>query len=292
MLKTPTAGLPRFYFNRATRIWIPYFLAVAAVLLLSLLRKEFSAKWLEIAAYQLTFVYNLFGTPQLEQFRNAMPLQGTGHHFWSINAEEQFYLLAPLLLTPLLGRWGRHPVLWLALAVLTWYLNFYQSIVFGVAAAALCQHWGIERLSLTIRTFAACCAVAALSAIVLGYSYNHWVAFMGIGVVLAFSTQGPEHRIGQFLGGMSYPLYLNHWMGAFVANGLLTPWGLRESIAKTVLATAAALVIGALAYVLVDRNIARYRNRYYTDNLGMGLLAASFALMSIGLTLGWYWQHP
>jgi len=34
-----------------------------------------------------------------------MPLKGTGNHFWSINAEEQFHLFAPLLLT-IFARFG------------------------------------------------------------------------------------------------------------------------------------------------------------------------------------------
>ena len=68
------------------------------LVLVALLRDTISAKWLEFVFFKATFVYNLFGPWQLAAFRDYMPLKGTGNHFWSVNAEEQFYLLAPLLL--------------------------------------------------------------------------------------------------------------------------------------------------------------------------------------------------
>ncbi|MFV0385228.1 acyltransferase family protein, partial [Paracoccus sp. (in: a-proteobacteria)] len=38
LLKMPPAGLPRFFYDRATRIWIPYLPAVAAIYILTLLK--------------------------------------------------------------------------------------------------------------------------------------------------------------------------------------------------------------------------------------------------------------
>ena len=84
------ADLPRFYFNRAVRIWIPYYIAVGLLIAASLLRDPVTAKWLEIVFYKLSFVYNLFGTQQLANHVAEMPLRGTGSHFWSVNAEERF----------------------------------------------------------------------------------------------------------------------------------------------------------------------------------------------------------
>lgn len=70
--------LPRFYSNRALRIWVPYYVALALLLLASSLRDPIGSKWLEFAFYKATFVHNLFGVPQLAESRAAMPLQGTG----------------------------------------------------------------------------------------------------------------------------------------------------------------------------------------------------------------------
>ena len=83
LLTLAPKDLTRFYFNRAMRIWIPYYVAVFLLLSLSILRDPITAKWLEIVSYKLTFVYNLFGTRQLAQFVNAMPEKGTLTHVWS-----------------------------------------------------------------------------------------------------------------------------------------------------------------------------------------------------------------
>jgi peptidoglycan/LPS O-acetylase OafA/YrhL len=122
LLQTPHEGLPRFFFNRAVRIWAPYYLALILLVGASLLREPVVSKWFEFVFYKLTFVYNLFGTNQLAANVDSMPLRGTGNHFWSVNAEEQFYLLAPLLLVLLPPRLGRSPLLWSVLAVMAWRL--------------------------------------------------------------------------------------------------------------------------------------------------------------------------
>ena len=76
LLDREPRDLPRFYFNRAMRIWVPYYLAVALLLAVSIVRDPITAKWLEIVLYKLTFVYNLFGVRQLGAFRDAMPEKG------------------------------------------------------------------------------------------------------------------------------------------------------------------------------------------------------------------------
>ena len=90
---------------------MPYFIALALLLGASLLRDPVNAKWLEFVFYKATFVYNWFGETQLATHVKDMPLQGTGNHFWSVNAEEQFYLVAPILLVLAAVRGGRSLVL-------------------------------------------------------------------------------------------------------------------------------------------------------------------------------------
>src|ERR1700716_2375918 len=98
LLRSSPSDFPTFYFNRAARIWIPYFIAIILLIGASLLKEGITSKWLEIFFFGVTFFYNFFGPPQLASSVMAMPLQGTGNHFWSICAEEQFYLLAPFLI--------------------------------------------------------------------------------------------------------------------------------------------------------------------------------------------------
>ncbi|MEO7337392.1 MAG: acyltransferase, partial [Caldimonas sp.] len=152
LLKLRRDDLPRFYFNRAIRIWVPYYLALLFLVMASLLRHEpVTAKWLEFVAYKATFVYNLFGPPQLATSVRAMPLAGTGNHFWSVNAEEQFYLLAPVLLVLASPWFGRRLLVWIPLALVAWVTDVYAAIVFGVVAAMLLQRYPGFHLSRVAR---------------------------------------------------------------------------------------------------------------------------------------------
>src|SRR5260370_40912284 len=50
--------LPRFYFNRAARIWIPYFVAIVLLMTASLMKERVTELWAKVFFYDLTFVYN------------------------------------------------------------------------------------------------------------------------------------------------------------------------------------------------------------------------------------------
>ena len=221
LLDLRSKDLPLFYFNRAVRIWIPYFLAGAFLLGLSVAREPVTEKWLEFVAYKATFVYNLFGAPQVGRFVEAMPQRGTLNHFWSVNAEEQFYLLAPLLLVLAVPRFGRSSLTWGALAFAALLFDAYAAIVLGVCAALIKHRFGPVH-----RTLPALAAIAAVSAACIGLlvaeaPYFLVAPILGLGVVLLLSAPGQQHRLGAVFGGMSYPLYLNHWIGLFAMQVLI-----------------------------------------------------------------------
>nr|WP_315490922.1 acyltransferase [uncultured Rhodoferax sp.] len=205
LLKLERSDLPRFFFNRAVRIWVPYYLAAAMLLGLSVLREPITAKWVEIVVYKLTFVYNLFGTPQLAQFREAMPQKGTLSHFWSVNAEEQFYLVAPLLLVFGARYFGRGAVLWMALAVLAWLTNTYAAIVFGVLAAVVVYRHGDLHLSKLARLMIGIVLLLCVAGFVLGMNYVAIAPFAGLAIVLLLAIPAHQHPMGALFGGMSYP---------------------------------------------------------------------------------------
>ncbi len=131
LIKTDLNKLPRFYFNRTVRIWVPYYIALSLIIIASLLKDPIDHKWIEFILYKITWVYNLFGPPQLQACKECMPLDGTGHHFWSVNAEEQFYLLAPLLLV-VFARAARQLITWCIIVSVLWFLGAYAPIAFGV----------------------------------------------------------------------------------------------------------------------------------------------------------------
>jgi peptidoglycan/LPS O-acetylase OafA/YrhL len=171
LLKTPSEELPRFYFGRVVRIWIPYAVALSLLVAVSIAHDDITPKYLEFLLYKLTFVYNLFGTTQLAEHGAQMPLQGSGNHFWSICAEEQFYLCAPLLLILMPGRLGRSPWLWLAIAA----TGVFSSMALGVAASLAHARWGALHLRASARAALGVLLVSGATIIWWRYDQKVWI---------------------------------------------------------------------------------------------------------------------
>jgi peptidoglycan/LPS O-acetylase OafA/YrhL len=286
LLHTRRPDLPRFYFNRAVRIWVPYYIALCLLLGASLLRDHVGMKWLEFVLYKATFVYNLFGTPQLATHIAQMPLEGTGNHFWSVNAEEQFYLLAPLLLVVAAPVLGRARATWLALSAITWVIGLGTSITFGVTAAV----FAFRDETLFRRPIARVVLAVALVSSAIGLAtdrfYDQLAPIASISIVLLLSNPGPRARVGAVAGGMSYPLYLNHWIGVYVAHALLRPLGMRDSVLAHL--TAAVLNIGLAVglYLYIERPLLDRRRRWYAPALGRRAMVAAYSMIAAGLAFG------
>lgn len=283
LCNTRAADLPKFYFNRSARIWIPYFVALALLLGLGAWRDQPNLKWFEFAFYKTTFVYNIFGTPQLSEFSAQMPLKGTGNHFWSINAEEQFYLLSPLLLV-LFARFGGRSILaWLLISAVAWQYDVYTSIIFGVLAAVVRSHYPKVFDLKLVR--AAGCAIAIVAALGIhaGYDYFSLVPFLAIGVVITCAISGKKNRLGTFLGGISYPLYLNNWIGFFATNFILSKFGLKETVLSTLLGIIASYAVATAHYLYIDRRVSGLRESIYTEKLGRTAMLTGYMLVVAGI---------
>jgi peptidoglycan/LPS O-acetylase OafA/YrhL len=266
LLRTDLRGLPRFYFNRATRIWIPYAFAVAALYLVAAFRESFDPRFL---FFDATFTHNWFVHPS-----PLMPLKGTGAHFWSISVEEQFYLAAPLLIVLL--PWGPSITFWAVVATAVYLSGFwYGSISLGVLAAVIRCRYGDWQQS----EFGFSCVALACGVLVpfLLSAYDWASPPLALGIVLLTSVRGPRGKVGSFLGGMSYPLYLYHWIGAFVAHH----FGLPMLCAYFI-----ALVSGAAAYWAVDRNVMRWRSSFYHPLYGRACMVSAYSLLFTGLAVG------
>jgi peptidoglycan/LPS O-acetylase OafA/YrhL len=287
LLKTSTSQLPHFYFNRAARIWCPYYLALALLVAASLMHDTVTHKWLEFVAYKATFVYNWFGPPQLDDFRAQMPLQGTGNHFWSVNAEEQFYLVAPLLLVLAPARYGRSILAWIALAVAAWWTQTFASIVFGVLAAAVAIRRPTLFTELRSRLVLGALLIASVAGMAAGWTYELMAPFCSISVVLLLAIKGAQHPGGQFAGGMSYPLYLNHWIGLAAGHSAVKRFGLTDaSFMRHAGSIVLSLALAALLYWFVDRKILKARPRFYTPQLGRAAMVGAYLLVGVGLCIG------
>jgi peptidoglycan/LPS O-acetylase OafA/YrhL len=288
LLNTPKKDLPRFFFNRVTRIWVPYALAIMLLVAASLLRDPVTPKWLEFIFYKITFVYNLFGPPQLERFRLQMPLSATGNHFWSICAEEQFYLLAPLIIVLLPAKFGKSLILWSLLSLLAISLQAYGSIALGVTAAVLRYYlgdWHLTKWAISLLL-----ATLVSTSAILGFEIAPYVfvsPIFSVVTVLLLARFGAKTNIGQFVGGMSYPFYLNHWIGVFIAHELLEPFGLREAPVSKISALMLNLIVAAVLYLMIDNNIRKYRASWFNIRRGNYAAFAAYSLMAVGLTGGW-----
>ena len=289
LLQSRPSDLPRFYFNRATRIWIPYFVTIVLLVIASLLKETISSKWLEIFFYDVTFVYNFFGPPQLAASVNAMPLQGTGNHLWSICAEEQFYLLAPFLIA-IPGGAGRTIWFWgliTIVAMLSPLWIFFGSIGFGVSASIVRLRYGDWQTSLTARII-----LAAVWAIFFTATYCETIPYRigapvsAIALVLFFAQAGAPSKVASFLGGVSYPMYLNHWIGAFVAHAIFVRFAMRDSLISELSSVLIAFAVSVVLYLIVDQNVRRNRDAYFTVFRGKALAGCGFALVTIGIVGG------
>jgi peptidoglycan/LPS O-acetylase OafA/YrhL len=271
LLRSHQNDLPRFYFNRAVRIWVPYAIAILILAVVTALKQGFSdPKFLEFFFYMVTFVYNWFGPPQLAEFRNRMPLDGTANHFWSICVEEQFYLVAPFLILFL-----PRPVLFAGLAgAVLLSPDYFASISLGVMlAVAGPQIW-------IIATFAALGVCLALTG-----PYIAAAAFVSTAIVGALARlPGRQSLLGKIAGGASYPFYLNHWLGLFAINAALRigmPYWMAWSTGLTI-----AIVFSVIHYLAIDRTIAAHRGGWFSRRSGILLCGFAFALVVIGLAGG------
>lgn len=290
LLRSTPQDLPRFYFNRAARIWIPYFVAIALLMAASLLKEPITAKWHEFFFYKITFVYDFFGPPQLDLFKDQMPLDGTGNHFWSITAEEQFYLLAPFLITVMPPRIGRSIYFWVILAVianLTLYWNYFGAISLGVLAAVIRHRIGDWHATIVAKMVLAVTGAALLAATYFGYlEYRMGAPLFSLCLVLLLAQPGAHSPAAVFVGGVSYPMYLNHWIGVFIANAGFGVIGLRGTLLCQLSGVVLSLAASALLYVLVDLQVRKNRDRYFTVLRGKTAAATGFALVAIGLAGG------
>jgi peptidoglycan/LPS O-acetylase OafA/YrhL len=288
LIKTESKDLTRFYFNRAIRIWFPYYVACPILLTLSVLREPVTAKWLEIVGYKLTFVYNLFGTPQLAQFHDAMPQKGTLSHVWSVNTEEQFYLIAPILLV--LGERvaGRSPFAWIAIAAAL-YNSDGAGIPLGVLAALSVDRFGPLHLNSRVRVLLAMVLAACTIAFVCEWNYHALAPLAAICIVLLLALPGKRHALGELFGGMSYPLYLNHWIGLFGATFMFKHLHFPGESSLLLGALLQALINVPFAmslYLWVDKWLLTRRAAWFTAARGGVVTATAYAMIGIGVLFG------
>lgn len=283
LLKTNAPELPKFFFNRSIRIWIPYAVAIALLYCLAAAREGMNEHFFKFLFYDLTFTHYWF-IPKVPEVINLMPLKGSGAMFWSISVEEQFYLLAPLVI--LFAPKGRSILVWVALSLLALAFNYhYASIALGVLAA-VCRsqfgNWhsiGINRLTLMAVTVGSIFTIVISAAL-----YKVFAPMAAIGIVLLCAIEGKRSNVGQLLGGVSYPLYLNHYLGIFLANAFGKFFAL-HSVLKISLSYIFAFGVGLVLYLVVDRWVLQHKQSAYSDARGKSVMIVAYGLICLGVVI-------
>lgn len=291
LVKADPKDLPRFYFNRALRIWVPYYLALLFLVGASLIMEPLTTKWFEFVFYKLSFVYNIFGTPQLAEFSQAMPLKGTGNHYWSVNAEEQFYLIAPVLLVLTQHRLARNSLVWILIAAISWITDTYTSIVLGVLAAVAVNQYGNLHESVTTKAILTAALLASTYALFIDLNYTKIVPITAISIILLLARHGEKSKIGAIFGGMSYPLYLNHWIGLFAAHAILKPFGMRDSLLAHAVSFVLNILLAIALYLFIDKKILQIRENLFTQSRANLVIAFAYGLVILGCIVGFSIQE-
>jgi peptidoglycan/LPS O-acetylase OafA/YrhL len=286
LLRTELKDLPTFFFNRATRIWIPYLASLILLYGLSAVLEHFTLRRAEIMFYDITFTHDPFASmPNWATAQLFMPFEGGGVWYWSLSIEEQFYLIAPILV--LMTQFGRNPIFWILLSVMLVAVGSdFAAVSFGVTAATLQVKYGDWHLHGV--------ATAALATIFAGswpYLDNTylWPSF-SIAVVMLLARPFPRHPIFTFAGGMSYPLYLNHWLGPLFSH-IIVKRIPSLSPGQGFISTAVALIICSIMYVLIDRPVLANRSSFYSERIAINIRFSAYSLVSVGFGFGairWY----
>jgi len=239
-------------------------------------------------------------------------------HTWSLAVEEQFYLLLPLLLVPLLKR-GRRPAViatWLLIVgsfAWSWYATArHPSAAFFLLPSRVWELGLGLALALLPRTgfrhagqneFASLAGLAAILAPV--FLYDTTTPFPGVAplapclgaALVIFANAGPLTTSGRILaaplptwiGKISYPLYLWHWpVLVFARYGSVGSPSLLLALASL----GVAFLLAWATWRWIERPVRESRILATTRPLVLTCLASSTLLLAIGLAFQAEYRSP
>ncbi len=284
--RTSRIQLGRFYARRARRLLPAFFVVLVvtlacAALVLTPQELEFTGGAARAAGL---YVSNVFFDRSAADYFTPGVESNPLLHTWSLGAEEQFYLLWPLLIWLAVRRRDRgRRSIWILGAVtgvsfacsvysarLAPTFAFYElpARAWEFASGGILALLPISKRSLGTRWTSACGVVGVAmilgTAVLLkaGWGFLGWTALFpvaGTVAVLFAGAKAPQRGIGallgaaplQFIGARSYSWYLWHW--PFIVFAAVLFPGI--TVGGRALAGAAALGVAALTYRFVEQPV-------------------------------------
>jgi len=249
---------------------------------------------LQDALAVVVYVVNYRFVAEQTEYLNADQMPSPFQQFWSLAVEEQFYVIWPLLLLVLLLCTGRRPRRLVTAAIIASAVIFAATLALSVTVTAASQPtayyaahtraWELAAgalLALTLpslkripRALAWALGIGGLAAILLsGFMFTEATPFPGYAalapvlgtaaVIAAGSAPGrnPASTLlstapFQFLGRISYSLYLWHWPILILAPLAL---GTDPSLRLNLILLAATVAVAQLSYACIEEPVRNWR---------------------------------
>jgi peptidoglycan/LPS O-acetylase OafA/YrhL len=255
---TGNLDLNSFYQRRIKRllptsVFVLFVTAIVGVFVLPAITREALGRDLFAAA---TYVSNYLFAWWENDYQNLDATPSPFIHYWSLAVEEQFYLIWPIFIL-FLSRYGKRAIFY-GIAIsssLSLLLSIYQTQTSPIWAfySLPTRAWelGFGALLLFVpdslwkNRFIPW--LGAIGIAIASFTFNESTAFPGINALLPvaatvaligsisswprFFNDLSNNRISQWLGAISYPLYLWHWPALVLPSSALgRPLRIRERI--------------------------------------------------------------
>ena len=256
--KTGTLDLQAFYQRRIKRllptsVFVLFVTAIVGMFVLPAITRDALGRDLFAAA---TYISNYLFAWWQNDYQNLNATPSPFIHYWSLAVEEQFYVVWPIFIL-ILSRYGKRAVLYgvAASSALSLLLSIYQTQTSPIWAfySLPTRAWelGIGALLLFIpdkfwkNRFIPWVGLIGIAVSALKFDEN--TAFPGINALLPVASTAvligsiskwprafndlSNNRVSQWLGSISYPLYLWHWPALVLPSSALgRPLRIRERI--------------------------------------------------------------
>ncbi len=304
-----TISLIAFYARRTKRLLPASFLVIFAtgiagyIFLPASMRESFGRDIIAASTYISNFLFALWEN----DYQNLNSTPSPFLHFWSLAVEEQFYLFWPFFIL-VLFRIGKRRAVFLGIVA-----TLASSFIFSLYLTDRAPIWAFYILPTRAWELAAgallvflpelkkarpLIALSAFSTLVIAtVIFNEATPFPGTAALapviatvflLASRSKWPQFivfvaqsRLTQWLGAISYPLYLWHWPllvipAIYLGEELTTP--------QTILLLAITVVLAGLTHKFVEEPM-REVKLSHTGVLNFAVIATSISVLVGGLTV-------